>query len=70
VVIPRIPARDAACEITCSSLCGSEIDRYKQMLEDIQQWCNPYCQEQLDECRQILTTRYYDANGVYRFDDI
>jgi hypothetical protein len=70
VVVPRLPASGAACEITCSSLCGSEIDRYKQMLEDIQHWCNPYCQEQLDECRQVVSTRFYDANGVYRFDEI
>ena len=40
------------------------------MLEDIQHWCNPYCQEQLDECQQVVSTRFYDANGVYRFDDI
>ena len=70
VVIPRLPVSASGCDFACSAVCSNEIDRYKQMLEDIQHWCNPYCQEQLDECQQVVSTRFYDANGVYRFDDI
>lgn len=69
VVIP-LQGSEAACELTCASQRSEEVERYRQMLEDVQRWCNPYCEEQLEECRQIVSTRYYDANGVFRFDDI
>jgi len=40
-----------------AAFCQAEVERYRQMLEDIQHWCNPYCQDELDECRLVLTDR-------------
>jgi hypothetical protein len=40
------------------ALCRSEVGKYKQMLEDIQHWCNPYCQDELEVCQYLLTSAY------------
>jgi len=32
-------------------LHDSQIEKCKQNLQDIQTWCNPYCQDELNECR-------------------
>lgn len=70
VVVPRLPQPQAAREMTCAAVCEEKIDRYQQMLEDIQKWCNPHCEEQLADCRQLVSHRYSDPNGLFRMDEI
>jgi hypothetical protein len=62
VVVP-VPPSAASCEMACSAVREAEEDRCAQKLEDIQGWCNPYCQEQLDECRQVVFSRFHGSGG-------
>lgn len=61
VVIPRLPPPQAAREFTRAAACEGKIESYQQMIEDIQKWCNPHCEEQLHACRQTL----HDPNRVF-----
>jgi hypothetical protein len=55
VVVPRVLPQRADYSAGLAAICRSEVGRYQQMLEDIQSWCNPYCQDELEECKLVLT---------------
>lgn len=45
--------------------CKEELNTCKQSVEDIQLWCNPYCVEQLEECRSELSGLLNSYQGYY-----
>jgi hypothetical protein len=37
----------------CNSMCNNKVNKYEKMLEDVQLWCNPSCQDELSECKRL-----------------
>jgi hypothetical protein len=51
----------------CNSMCNNKVNKYKQMLEDVQLWCNPSCQDELSECKRLaddLRSNQYSDPGI------
>ena len=53
--------------VLCNSMCDYKVNKYKQMLEDVQLWCNPSCQDELSECKRLtndLRANQYSDPGT------